>query len=121
LQVLTASAGIAGWIEFALLRRTLNRRIGKTGLAGSYVIKALLACAGRCGIGWGLKLLVGNLHPIPLAAVVLGGYGVTYFAITSALVYPRRGQSLAGFCGWLTSGNSSFSGTLFNQNPESVS
>src|SRR5439155_23702270 len=29
---LTASAGIAGWIEFALLRRTLNRRIGHTGL-----------------------------------------------------------------------------------------
>jgi putative peptidoglycan lipid II flippase len=82
---LTASAGIAGWIEFALLRRTLNRRIGKTGLAGSYVIKLWLAALVAAGIGWGLKLLVGNLHPIPLAAVVLGGYGVSYFAITSAL------------------------------------
>jgi len=37
------------------------------------------------GVGWALKLLVGNLHPIPLAVVVLGGYGVSYFAITSAL------------------------------------
>jgi putative peptidoglycan lipid II flippase len=82
---LTASAGIAGWIEFALLRRTLNRRIGKTGLAGSYVIKLWLAALVAAGIGWGLKLLVGNLDPIPLAAVVLGGYGVSYFAITSAL------------------------------------
>ncbi len=82
---LTASAGIAGWIEFALLRRTLNRRIGKTGLAGSYVIKLWLAALVAAGIGWGLKLLVGSLHPIPLAAVVLGGYGITYFAITSAL------------------------------------
>ena len=82
---LTASAGIAGWIEFALLRRTLNRRIGKTGLAGSYVIKLWLAALVAAGIGWGLKLMVGNLHPIPMAAVVLGGYGVSYFAITSAL------------------------------------
>jgi len=71
---LTASAGIAGWIEFALLRRTLNRRIGKTGLAGSYQIKLWLAAVVAAGIGWGLKSLVGTLHPIPLAAVVLGGY-----------------------------------------------
>jgi len=82
---LTASAGIAGWIEFALLRRTLNRRIGKTGLAGSYLIKLWLSAVVAAGIGWGLKLLVGTLHPIPLAAVVLGGYGVSYFASTSAL------------------------------------
>ena len=82
---LTASAGIAGWIEFALLRRTLNRRIGKTGLSASYVGKLWLAASVAAGIGWALKLLVGDLHPIPLAAIVLGGYGVSYFAITSAL------------------------------------
>jgi hypothetical protein len=27
-------------------------------------------------------LLLENLHPIPLAAVVLGAYGVAYFGIT---------------------------------------
>ena len=32
---LTASAGVAGWVEFALLRRTLNKRIGRTGLTAS--------------------------------------------------------------------------------------
>jgi putative peptidoglycan lipid II flippase len=82
---LTASAGIAGWIEFALLRRTLNRRIGKTGLAAGYVIKLWLAAFIAAGIGWGLRVLVGDLHPIPLASIVLGGYGISYFAITSAL------------------------------------
>ncbi|MEP6718335.1 MAG: murein biosynthesis integral membrane protein MurJ [bacterium] len=85
---LTASAGIAGWIEFALLRRSLNRRIGKTGLAGSYVLKLWLAALIAAGIGWGLKLLVGHFQPIPLAAVVLGSYGVSYFAITSAFGIP---------------------------------
>ena len=85
---LTASAGIAGWIEFALLRRTLNRRIGKTGLAPSYVIKLWLAAFLAASIGWGLKLLVGNIHPVPLAAIVLGGYGISYFAVASALGIP---------------------------------
>jgi putative peptidoglycan lipid II flippase len=80
---LTASAGIAGWIEFALLRRALNRRIGKTGLSASYIGKLWLAASVAAGISWGLKLLVGELHPIPLAAIVLGAYGVSYFAITS--------------------------------------
>src|SRR5207247_7113439 len=34
---LTASAGIAGWVEMLLLRRTLNDRIGPTGLPAAYV------------------------------------------------------------------------------------
>src|SRR5258706_530233 len=42
---LTASAGIAGWIEFALLRRTLNRRIGQTWLPLIFVAQPLLAAA----------------------------------------------------------------------------
>jgi putative peptidoglycan lipid II flippase len=76
---LTASAGIAGWIEFALLRRTLNRRIGKTGLPGGYVTRLWIAAILGADLGWTLKLLLGNLHPIPLAAVVLGSYGLCYF------------------------------------------
>jgi len=86
---LTASAGIAGWIEFALLRRSLNRRIGRTGLSASYVIKLWIAALVSAGIGWTFKLLLGELHPIPLAAVVLGGYGVAYFALTYLLGMPE--------------------------------
>src|SRR5882724_2041131 len=82
---LTASAGIAGWVEFVLLRRTLNKRIGRTGLSFPFVGKLWLGAAAGAVAGWGLKLLVGDLHPIPLAVIVLGGYGVSYFAITSAL------------------------------------
>ncbi|HKP45697.1 MAG TPA: murein biosynthesis integral membrane protein MurJ [Pyrinomonadaceae bacterium] len=82
---LTASAGIAGWVEFALLRRSLNRRIGKTGLTTSYVLRLWLAAIIAAAVGWGLKLLIGQMHPIPLAAIVLGGYGLSYFAISSLL------------------------------------
>jgi len=80
---LTASAGIAGWVEFALLRRSLNRRIGRTGLPSSYVIKLWLSAGIGAGLGWGLKVLVGHRHPVIVAVIVLGGYGVTYFGVTS--------------------------------------
>jgi len=78
---LTASAGVAGWIEFALLRRSMNRRIGRTGLSASYVFKLWIAALLAADVGWTFKLLLGDLHPIPLAAVVLGGYGVAYFTV----------------------------------------
>jgi putative peptidoglycan lipid II flippase len=81
---LTASAGVAGWIEFALLRKTLNQRIGRTGLPIAYVAKLWTAALLAAMVGWGLKLLVIQFHPIPLATIVLGGYGVTYFAMTFA-------------------------------------
>src|SRR5260370_2919497 len=48
---LTTSAGVAGWIEFALLRRTLNRRICRTGLSLAYVPKLWIAATSRAGVG----------------------------------------------------------------------
>lgn len=82
---LTASAGIAGWLEFVLLRSSLNRRIGRTGLSSRFVFKLWMAAAVGAAIGWGIKLLLGHRHPLFVAIGVLGAYGVTYFGITSAL------------------------------------
>ena len=82
---LTSSAGIAGWIEFLLLRNSLNKRIGKTGLPVIYSAKLWLGALICAAVGWGLKLLVIGWHPIPLAIVVLGGYGVCYFLIEHLL------------------------------------
>lgn len=86
---LTASAGIAGWVEFTLLRRTLNRRIGRTGLPVSFVSRLWLGAGVGAAVAWGLKLILPPLHPLPVAIVVLGGYGVTYFLVTSALGLPE--------------------------------
>jgi len=82
---LTASAGIAGWIEFALLRGSLNRRIGRTGLSLTYVSKLWFAAAVGAAVGWAIKLLIGVRHPVIVAALVLLPYGITYFAISSLL------------------------------------
>src|SRR5437870_3009629 len=82
---LTASAGIAGWVEFALLRRTLNRRIGRTGLSFGYVTKLWIAAAAGAAVGWALKLAIGPRHPVIVASLVLVPYGLIYFAVASAL------------------------------------
>ena len=86
---LTASSGIAGWVEFALLRRTLNRRIGQTGLAAAYLMKLWLGAAVGAILGWGIKLVVPSLHPIIVAGLVFVPYGLTYFGITSLLKVPE--------------------------------
>lgn len=83
---LTASAGLAGWVEFVLLRRKLNNRIGATGLPFSFVTKLWAAAILAAALGWGIKFGLARvfpLHPIPAAAVILGPYGVTYFLLAA--------------------------------------
>ena len=45
------------------------------------MVKLLVAALAGAAVAWGLKLLIPGWHPIPLAVVVLGGYGTTYFVI----------------------------------------
>ena len=54
---LTASAGVAGWVEFTLLRRTLNARIGATGVPASLIAKLWGAAAVGAAAAWGIKLV----------------------------------------------------------------
>jgi len=82
---LTASASIAGWVEFTLLRNSLNHRIGRTGLRWAYVGQLWVAAIAGAVIAWALKLVLWPWHPIPFAIIVLGAYGVTYFGVTFAL------------------------------------
>jgi putative peptidoglycan lipid II flippase len=85
---LTSSAGISGWIEFSLLRKKLNRIIGKTGINLSYQLKlwgcALIASSFGLMIKWFIPLEI-LTHSIPRAIGVLGIYGVMYFALTYLL------------------------------------
>ncbi len=81
---LTASAGIAGWVEFALLRRALNRRIGVTGLPASLVTRLWLAAALAAAAAWGVKLALPIHDPRLAAGAILGAYGVVYFGLTYA-------------------------------------
>jgi putative peptidoglycan lipid II flippase len=92
---LTASAGIAGWVEMLLLRTTLNRRIGETGLTAAYVAQLWGAAAAGAAAAWTLKLTAAPRNPILLAVVVLGAYGVIYIGGTVALRVPEAGPLIA--------------------------
>jgi putative peptidoglycan lipid II flippase len=79
---LTASAGLAGWVEFYLLRRGITPRIGQTGVRGRYVA-ALWAIAALCAAAaYGLKLVFPPGHAFIRAAAILPIYGALYLALT---------------------------------------
>jgi putative peptidoglycan lipid II flippase len=82
---LTASAGIAGWLEFVLLRRALNARIGQTGLPAALVAKLWGAAAVGAATAWSLRAVVPPGHPVLAALVLLSVYGGVYFLITDRL------------------------------------
>ncbi|HEY8309522.1 MAG TPA: lipid II flippase MurJ, partial [Gemmatimonadaceae bacterium] len=86
---LTASAGIAGWVEFILLRRGLTRRIGRTGLSVRYVSLlwiAGLAAAALASLG---RLLIPTSRPLWLAVLALATFGIAYVGFATALRIPE--------------------------------
>ena len=82
---LTASAGVAGWVEFVLLRLAINRRIGHTGIPFTYLVRLWSAAVVSAAVAWGVHWLIGALPPIPQAVLMVGVYGVSYLAL--ALVF----------------------------------
>jgi putative peptidoglycan lipid II flippase len=89
---LTASAGVAGWVEFFLLRRSLNARIGVTGLPPAFVARLWSSAAIGAAAAWGVKLSIVGWKPWVAAIPILGVYGVLYFAATSVMGLPEFGR-----------------------------
>ncbi|MDD5712148.1 MAG: murein biosynthesis integral membrane protein MurJ, partial [Smithellaceae bacterium] len=86
---ITAASGFCGWIEFLLLRRSLNRRIGKSGLSSSYTIQLWVAAAAGAAIAWAVKTATGDYNSIIRAVLVLGPYGISYFAACFLMKVPE--------------------------------
>jgi putative peptidoglycan lipid II flippase len=91
---LTASAGIAGWVEFLLLRRTLNTRIGFTGVPVSFMARLWASAAAAAVAAWAVKLAAEGQAPLVVALFSLGMYGAAYFAITASLGIPESRRLL---------------------------
>jgi putative peptidoglycan lipid II flippase len=103
---LTISAGIASWVEFALLQRGMRARIGQVGqpraarvgvpygfLAQVWIAALLAAAPAR-----GLFYILGPNHAILKAVEVLSLYGVIFFAAGLAMKLPeaRAAVGMAG-------------------------
>jgi putative peptidoglycan lipid II flippase len=97
---LTASAGLAGWVEFFLLRREMDRRIGRTRLVpsrmgrlwGAAIVAAMVPWGYKVFRNWGAPILSAHETAVQsklLALLLLAIYGLTYLAFTAAFGIPE--------------------------------
>ena len=92
---LTASAGVAGWIEFALLRRGLNQKLGSTPSPARFIAKLWLAAL--IGVAAGTAVRFAPLPSVPMipapivrAAATLGPFGVIYLVASATFADEAR-------------------------------
>jgi putative peptidoglycan lipid II flippase len=91
---LTASAGLSGWVEFFLLRRSLSQRIGSETVGAKYLIRLWVSAIVAAAVGWAIKALTAGLHPKAMAAVVLLPYGMLYLLFAEGRNAGNRLKSL---------------------------
>jgi putative peptidoglycan lipid II flippase len=92
---LTTASGLAGWVEFALLRGALHARIGEAGVSARATLVLWGAAAVAAAVAWGVKLGVGLRHPFLVGMLVLGAFSAAYMVATLVLGVPEA-RSLVG-------------------------
>ncbi len=78
---LTLAAGLAGWIEFFLLRGSLHKKIGEAGLKWGFLVKVWTAGIISAALAMAVKFLClsQDLHVLVRAIIVLAVFGIAYF------------------------------------------
>ncbi|HUQ82270.1 MAG TPA: murein biosynthesis integral membrane protein MurJ [Gemmatimonadaceae bacterium] len=79
---LTISAGLAGWVEFSLLRRAVNARVGGTGIPPRRLATLWGSAAGAAAVALLIRAVAPSNHPLVVGAGIIGAYGATYFVLT---------------------------------------
>ncbi len=92
---LTASAGVAAWVECVLLRRSLVPRIGDVRVDRPYQAKLWGAALVASLVAWGAKLVLGVEHPLVLGVAALPAYGLAYLGATASMAIPEA-SAMAG-------------------------
>jgi putative peptidoglycan lipid II flippase len=86
---ITLASGLAAGVEYLLLRRALGSRIGATRLPAGLVGRLWLAAGLAAAAGWLVRAALPPMHPIPLAALVLGVFAIGYFGLGVVLGVPE--------------------------------
>lgn len=86
---LATGSGMAAWIEWSLLRRSLRERIGPVGARFSHLGRMFGASSIAALAGLGVRSLVADTHPLTQGALVFGIYGALYLALTSGMDLPE--------------------------------
>ncbi len=85
---LTASAGFSGWVEFALLRRGLGRRIGTVPVPGSFLSRvwglALVAATVATALRWAVPagwMVSSSWLAAARSLIIVAVYGSTFLVL----------------------------------------
>ncbi len=96
---LPASAGIAGWIEYLLLRGSLRRRVGAFSAPGTLLWRLWSAAAFSAALAYPLKPWL-NGHPLVAGMVILPLYGLLYLGTTLLWRIPEANSLVARLRLW---------------------
>jgi putative peptidoglycan lipid II flippase len=88
---LTVSAGVAGWIEFVLLRRGLQRVIGAVPSGWSRIVRLWVVAIFAAAACFGLKNLLLPYQPFVVGPGVLISFAVMYLGITQLMGIANMG------------------------------
>jgi putative peptidoglycan lipid II flippase len=91
---LTIASGFAAWLEFSLLRSSISRRIGKTGLPLPYLLKLWVIALISGGLAFAVKQEISSLHPIPCGLIVVSIYGMLYLGLSLWIGLPQAKRAL---------------------------
>jgi len=94
---LSASAGIAAWVEFTLLRRRLNARIGPTGLTGRFTITLWALAVASAALAVLVQRYTADWRRMVAGLAVIAMYGAAYLGGAMLLRVPEAHGILAGF------------------------
>jgi putative peptidoglycan lipid II flippase len=86
---LTGSAGVAGWVEFVLLRSRLNRRVGWTGLEAGFQIRLWIMALTAAGVAFVAKPYLRVMGTRPGGLLVLMLFGLVYLGSAHWLQIPE--------------------------------
>ena len=90
---LTLGAGLAAWLELAILRRALDRRIGRVAVPAGKVARMFAAALTGAAAGWALRLLLSGVHPVVDGVFILGAFGIVYFELQRSSGWARHVRS----------------------------
>jgi putative peptidoglycan lipid II flippase len=82
---LALGAAAGAWLEWALLFRGLQRRIGPVGTGAGQLARMFVAALTAAAVGYGVSIAAARLHPVLVAVVVVGIFGVIYFGVARVL------------------------------------
>jgi putative peptidoglycan lipid II flippase len=83
--IVTASSGVAAWVEYFLLRGYIHGRIGEVRLPAGLALRLWGCAAAAATVAVLLARATAALHPIVTGVFVAGTFGLVYLGLTRVL------------------------------------